>query len=607
MTSGSLMMSLWTLLFPAVPASGALINEPPAPQHSLTVSDDKGEYAWRRAWSDGSMASEQVLKIGALALTESFPYPYPILKRSPYVMGGVKRTYSNGPIEEAVILTAGAVNLNSQRLYDDPQGLLGSSANWNHDREISQNQAVVSAYVDKGRTFEAGGWKGAVFAALDQFAFMPVGGSSKHGGASMTEANAGMAWLKRDGPHEVSLSADAAFELARRKFYRNEFDFEAAPSGKAGLEYAYQTDAKRYLAGVEAQTRRADSSLRPYLGIEKGGMAAMLATEFRESKDPFFPDSRAVAVSFKARAADSLSWGVTARSSSERYAMAPGPEHTTRVTAELTWTPDAHQAVQSAKSAASRYAQEFEAQKQRDLQAQASASATQNEIRALIAASPTLADFYKAYKPNGSLGVLAAAAEFTGLFSQYNYNENEGHPDNLQNVGDIYQRARQSYLSGTDDPTLVCLGAAQFAAAAAIELGRLNGVPIEAAGVTMNVSDSKGKQSGHAVAVVKTREYGIVFVDWGRVTPTYTWNTEKALRLYQALGGQPALYHQITDPTRDGRHVGYLFTEEGKLLVNNLTFHGEAATPAVGELFADDPRGDQVTVERYKRVLRQKP
>lgn len=597
-------MPLWMLLFPAVLASGALLSEPPAPEHSLTISDEKGEYAWRH---DGSEGYQWVLKAGVLALTESFPYPYPILKRSPYAMGGMKDTYSNGPVETAVILTLGAVNLNSQRLFDDPNGDLGSSANWNHDREVSQNQAVVSAYVDKGRTFQAGAWKGAVFAAMDQFTFMPMGGSGKHAGTAMTEANVGTVLVKRDGPHEVSVFADAAFEAAQRKFYRNEFDYEAVPSGKAGVEYAYQTSARRYLAGLEGQTRRADSSVRPYVGIEKNGMAALLATEFRKSKDPFYPDEKALAASVRTQVTDSLRLDVTARYSSQQYSMAPGPENSTRVTAELTWTPDAQLVVRSARSAAARQAREFDAYKQQELQAQAAASATQEDIRALIAASPTLGDFYKAYKPNGSLGVLAATAEFTRLFSQYNYNENEGSPPNLQNVGDIYSRARQSYLSGNGDPTLVCLGAAQFAAAMAIELGRLNGIPIEATGVTMNTSDLNGKQAGHAVAAVKTQEYGIVFVDWGRVTPTYTWNTEKALRLYQALGGQPALFHQITDPTRDGRHVAYLFTEEGKLLVNNLTFHGEAAKPAVGRLFEDEPRGDQVTVERYKQLLRNKP
>jgi hypothetical protein len=66
----------------------------------------------------------------------------------------------------------------------------------------------------------------------------------------------------------------------------------------------------------------------------------------------------------------------------------------------------------------------------------------------------------------------------------------------------------------------------------------------------------------------------------------------------------PALFHQVTDPSRNGRHVAYLFTEEGKLYVHNLTFHGESARPPLSALFNDDPRGDKLTTERYKDLLR---
>ncbi len=596
-------MTIWALLLlPALPAFGASRSEPPAPKHTLTISDDKGEYAWRQSGSDGY---QWMLKTGALALTESFPYPYPILKRSPYVMGGMTNISSNGPSESALILTIGVLNLRSQRLFNDPAGLLGSSANQNTDREVSQNQLVASVYADQGRTFRTGGWNGAVFAALDQFVVLPMGASGKYASTGMTTANIGTAWLKGDGAHEVFVFADAGFEMARRKLYSNEFNVEAARSGKAGTEYAYKTSASRYFVGIEGQTRRADSSLRPYLGVKTTGTEAVLAAEFRKSKDPFFPDATAVAMDLKTQVSDSIQWQVTARRSLQQYDLAPEQELDTRVMANLVWTPDARSLIRTAHNLAASQAREYEASQQQRVQTQA--SATRSEIRAHIEASPSLDDFYNAYKPTNSLGILAAAAEFTSLFNQYNYNNNEGSPPNLENVNDIYQRTRQSYLSRNMDPTLVCLGAAQFAAAAAEELGRRNGVRIEAAGVTMKSSSLNGKQSGHAVAAVKTSEYGIVFVDWGRITPTYTWNTEEALRLYQALGGQPAIFHQITDPSRDGRHVGYLFTEEGKLLINNLTFHSEAAKPMLGRMFEDAPSGDQVTIERYKQILGRKP
>lgn len=591
-------------------SADASAGEPPAPEHSVTVSDDKGEYAYRPWWNlgeDSQWHIRPVLKAGALALTESFPYPYPILKRSPFALGGMKVVYS-GSLEAAAIVTGGVVNLRSQRLLEDPAGALGSSANKNSDRDVSQTELMSSAYLDVGKTFDAGaGWKGAFFAAADQFSLKPLGGAGKYGGDMMVEANVGTAWLKRSGAHELSLFGDVAFEAAQKKLYRNELDFELVPSAKAGAEYALNVGPSRYLAGVEAGKSRADSMLRPYIGVERDRLGAILAAEFREGDGRFYPDSKAVAARVNAQLSDSLKLGVSARHETSRYAMAPSAENDTRVMAELSWSPSSKLVVQSAKTWAARREVEYEQRKQEELQTKASDAATQAQVRAMIAASPTLPDFYKAYQPKSSLGVLAAVAEMTRLFNQYNYNNNEGSPPNLQSVDEIYSRARQSYLNSSSDPTLVCLGAAQFAAAAAEELGRRNGVPIQATGVSMEVSDANGKQSGHAVAAVKTQEYGIVFVDWGRVTPTYTWDTEKALRLYQALGGQPAMFHQITDPSRDGRHVGYLFTEEGKLLVNNLTFHDEARKPPVGKLFQDEPRGDQVTVERYKELLRRKP
>ena len=93
-------------------------------------------------------------------------------------------------------------------------------------------------------------------------------------------------------------------------------------------------------------------------------------------------------------------------------------------------------------------------------------------------------------------------------------------------------------------------------------------------------------------------------MDWGRLIPTYTFDTQRAFRVYQALVGLPATFHQISDSQRNGRHVGYLFTEEGKLYVRQLTFHGELGRSPVAELFGDDPRGDQVAGQRYKDLLR---
>ena len=62
----------------------------------------------------------------------------------------------------------------------------------------------------------------------------------------------------------------------------------------------------------------------------------------------------------------------------------------------------------------------------------------------------------------------------------------------------------------------------------------------------------------------------------------------------------------MTDVHREGRHVGYLFTEEGKLFVKNLAFYAETERGALQEIFRDEPRGHQVTLERYRKLLRKK-
>lgn len=592
----SLFLALWL-------AASVSAGEPPSPGFSLTVNDELGEAAYRpkfKLWD--SLTFEPVLKAGALALTESFPYPYPILKQSPFAMGGVKMTFS-GPFEAMVTATVGGVNLRSRRLLDDPGLELATPATRHAGRDISQNQIVGSVYADAGKTFRVGGgWKAALYAAVDGIGYSTPG--TKYGTDSLLEGNVGASLLRRNGPHELSLFADVAAEAAPKNGYRNDGRLAAVPSGRAGAEYAVTRGGGRYLAGLEGQTSRADDALRPYLGVERGDLRALLALDMRRAKDPFYADSTAVAARVQGKVARDLVAGVTGRYETKRFQMAPAPVDDYRVTADLTWTPGDKLAVRSAKQWAARQKAEYDAARQRELNAASLASPQSAEVRALIAASPTLPDFLAAYRPGDSRGILTALSEFTSLFSRYNYNYNEGSPPNLDSIGEIYARARGSYLTGASDPTLVCLGAAQYAASLAEELGRRNGIPIAASATTVKTAGANGGSGGHAVAQVKTKDLGIVFVDWGRIIPTYTFDTERSLRVYQALVGVPAMFHQITDPSKGGRHTAYLFTEEGKLYVNTLTFHGESGRGPASEIFNDDPHGDQITTERYKGLLR---
>lgn len=337
----SLLLALWL----AAPVSAA---EPPPPALSLTVKDDLGEAAYRpRFEPNGSWTLMPVLKAGVLALTESFPYPYPILKQSPFALGGLSAAYS-GAFEAAVTATVGGVNLRSRRLLDDPGLELATPAAKHGGRDLSQNQIVASVYADAGKTFTAGaGWKGAFYAAVDGIGWTTPGAA--YGSDGMVGGSVGTAWLRRKGPHELSLFADAAAEAAPKNAYRNDFTFVAVPSAGGGAEYALNKGGGRWLAGVEGRTRRADDSLRPYLGLERGDVKALLALDLRRAKDPFFADSTAVAARVQAKAAPDLVVGVTGRYESRRFDMAPSAIEDVRVTGDLTWAPRDKLVVRSAK------------------------------------------------------------------------------------------------------------------------------------------------------------------------------------------------------------------------------------------------------------------
>lgn len=595
-------MSLLLALVAAAPLAASEPAPPvPSPALSVDLDDRAGSLAWRPTFSPGKWTLTPVFKAGALALTDSFPSPYPVLKTSPFGLLGLKAVY-HGAMEAAVVATVGAVRLRSERLLPDPTLELATTATKHPGRELAQTQAAESLYLDVGKTFRAGGWKAAVYATLGEFGYAPLP-STDHGPNLLAETSVGTVWRRESGPHEVTLTASAVAEASRRDFYRNEMNPALTPSARAGAEYAVRSGGLRYGAGVQGETRRSDDVIRPYVDLTAAGMKALLAMEMRRAKDPFYADATAVAASVRVRAARDLTVGVTARGESRRYALAPGPETDASVMVDLTWTPRADAAVRAAKEVRTRHAGEYDAERQRRLNAASAADPRREGVRAAIAASPTLDGFLGAYKPGDEAGVLAAVSELTALFDRYNYNTREGAVRNLDSVGEIYGRARQSYLSSSKDPTLVCLGAAQSAAAIAVELGRRNGVPLAASAITVEVADADGRRSGHATAAVKTREHGIVFVDWGRMIPTYTFDTRRALALYQALVGMPAVMHEVTDPDRNGRHVGYLFTEEGKAYVRALTFHGELARPPLGELFDDDPRTDPLAEKRYTDLL----
>ena len=54
----------------------------------------------------------------------------------------------------------------------------------------------------------------------------------------------------------------------------------------------------------------------------------------------------------------------------------------------------------------------------------------------------------------------------------------------------------------------------------------------------------------------------------------------------------------------DGRPVGYLYTEEGKMVLRQLTAYGEIPEGTLERLFRDTPSAGPRAVERYGGLVR---
>lgn len=584
-------------------AQGSTATAEAKPPLQLELSPENAGGAWTPSlYHNHEFDLGVSLRFGALAVANDFAYPYSILMPSPYASGGLKAVY-HGAFEAAGFGNIGMLDLRSQKAFSDPTGSAASPANGSAKQsQFQQQESFSSLYGDLGKVVSLGSRvKGAFFAGYDQWSFGAIGGGDGSG-TGLAEQNAGTAWMYFDGANRVTLFGDVRGETARVAFYRNEHaDWELVPATLGGAEYARKLSASDEVrAGVEGQSQRADTGLRPYLGWNHAGVDTLVAGDFRRSNNEFYPDTQGIGARVAVPVNDALSVTGTAVYDRYNYPMAPGPQGEGSVRFGISWDLDHKAVVQSA--VAFRRAQVERAYAVADSQKMNSGlrtSAYAAQFATLIQNSPTYADFVRNVHASGSEGILQAVSMLSLSLGVYNYNHDEAGNPNLESVEAIYQRGRGSYLSQQNDPILVCMGEAQFTAALAEALGRQNGIQVQAAAVSVNVPGGE-----HAVALVKTGAYGIVIVDWGQLTPTYTFNTRDALRIYQALQGVPEMYHEITDASQNGRHVGYLFTDEGKLMVKKLTYEAEFTRGKMNEMFDDDPRGEQVTVERYKNILK---
>jgi hypothetical protein len=543
---------------------------------------------------------------GALAPFGDLGTPLNTLNASPYGTVGVQANYS-GPVEAYAVGTLGFTNVFTHKGIYDPKGDGASPASSLPTADhLHQDWITYSGYADLGKIVQVGrNAKAAFFAAVGSWGITTtsVTPSDTYYTVGLTELNTGTMWMIRRGKNEVSLAGDLQLQIAPVNMYNND-RYTAVPSGLVSAEYARDLGGARASAGAEATASRADLAVRPYLALEAERVAAIVAGNFRDSRDPFFPTVTGVGAELRAIPTPGVILSVSGSMNHEQYALAPSAQNVYTVMANAT--------VEDSKifRATTGYRSHVEPPVAQDIPLRT------KTLNALVPSSGyadtwnqtfTQADsrdkFIAMIPVHNMNDILAALSIFTSSFSAKNYNYTEGSPENLNNDEQIYEKARESFLTGNAIPILVCIGSSQYTANLARDLGKKLGINIAASAITVEVPDSNGAMAGHAVAAVVTPQYGIVFVDWGKLTPTGTWDTKTALAIYQALVGIPAIYHEISGG-EEGHLVGYVYSDEGKAFLRAETFFAEMPTGPLPRVFDDDPKTHELTLERYRRLLR---
>ena len=580
-------------------SSWAAAQEVPPPAIGLVLGDDAAEVR-----IEGKLAETPRFEFAPSAtggLLAPFGGGEGTLLPSPFATAGFRLAY-HGALETLAIARLGVVELDSRTLFDDPQGSASSPANHRAGQtRFHEADAVPSAYGDAGAVIALSpAWKAAVFAAGDAFGVRAQRDPGPYGGQGLVEGSVGALAMRRKGRDEISLAAAVHVEGAGRTMWRNN-EYAAVPAGQASAEYARDYGHRRAAVGLDMTLQRADAAARPYVKYQENRLSMILAAEARKRRDDFYPDAVGAAAGVAYAPVNGVQVGVQAKLERLSYAMAPAPVTEAEILG--TFTVDTGSLFRSSayKKLKSRSpASTFTPGDSYAMNARLPTAADQDRFKLVPAASPTLGDFARNYGFHSIDDVLAAVSMLTSQLHN-NYNDDEDHHPNIAGADNLYAAMRGDYLSGNFDPLTVCIGAAQLA----VDLARQAGIPLEAAAIGVQVPGPTGNREGHGVAALKTQPYGIVFVDWGRLTPTYTWDTKQALAIYQGLQGVPTVYHDMTGGP-NGRHIGYLFTEDGRKLVRGMTVLGDLPPTDLQRVFDDDPRGGPMTVDRFRDLTRAK-
>jgi hypothetical protein len=528
-----------------------------------------------------------------------------MMEASPYYFLGASFNSSDGPIESSLHATVGRVDMNTRPTFSDPLGVAGSIAGRSAGREeFKTSYDVLSVYADVGRISRLGqaarlAWYGVAEGMLFN------SGSTPNSGQGRRQVAGGLATSADIGRNTVTAFIQETREfVAKNRFRNNEITW--APSTTGGIELTMPTRTGVATVGAEVASTRADETVRPYLSGREKHWDWTVALERRDSRNPFFPDRRGVSARLGYETKSGVVMGAQVSGGHERYEGEREWDKDTSVLLTLSKELGARSRVRSAWSQPrGSEAVGDPVAASRSLNASLPSALQRTTFRDVLAGAETLDEFVAAYPLGGGNEALAVLSVFTQSLDDLNYNHNQESRPNADSVEQIYARARDSIITSTVDPMLVCIGSAQLGAELVRRLSARSGLPLSATAVDVRVTGTGDISAGHAVTAVRTAEHGIVFVDWGQLTPTGTHDVKEALAIFQGLQGIPSLGHNITDGVT-GRHVGRIMTEEGRLLSCEVTYSALTGQDELGRLFRDACSGSTHAGRRFRDLTKRK-
>jgi len=533
------------------------------------------------------------------------PIPYATLKPSLYTTQSAQAGYQGKKLDTTLRLTFGAMEMNSEQSLTAP-GV--------RSRSFQQMVRAESAYGDVIGIFPVAE-KAALAAFVGAEAWEFHADNAEH---SM-EMNAGSALATRVGQSSVfRLTLQGTAFLAKADSFQNvrasgHWNGAIRPGQlQAGADYTTTIGGNKLRLGVDAIHASSYDRLIPQASLSNSNGAVSLQGELTKSRNVWFPNSHGVSGRAVVPVKD-FDISLEGKIIQQQAVDFDRGDFAFQAVGGLAWTPGKSDI--AAKTRAQRVlAQEdtrYPSRSPIDTFLSQSSSYNEGRLKNDLKKSRDFQSFARNINANSVEDIITAVAVIT--YSQvqldYNFDEHKG-ALNVDNSEKLYKRWKESFISQNKDPILVCIGAAEFASELVNAWGRLRGINITAAPISVvktRATDPLGDTTYgmHSVPAIRTQEYGIVFVDWGQIIPTQTLDTRAALQMYQATQGVPTTIHYLGNPNERGQTSDVIFSPESEVLLDAVTLHGDPDV-SHGDIQTspyDGPRGSQITRTRALDAL----